>query len=150
MAAGADVNAKDFTYHTPLSLAAIGGFADVIDVLLAAGAVVNSPRIRGMTPLHLAAKSGDVRSINSLLAAGADPTSCENEQYFVLHCAILSGQIEAVKLLLRHNAVLWDREWHFDRLLYAEQYMSMGYNDRDERLPALRVIFHTVCVLALL
>ena len=48
---GAKVNAKDKSGDTPLHYAALGGYKDVAELLLASGAEINVKDGKGMTPL---------------------------------------------------------------------------------------------------
>jgi len=58
---------------TPLSLAALTGNTEVIDLLIRNGAEVNGQNKDGATPLLGAAFLGRVEAVNLLLAEGADP-----------------------------------------------------------------------------
>ena len=73
IAAGQDVNARNFSGCTPLHFAADNGRADAVALLLEHGADVGSRRTGlGSTPLHKAASESCPRCIALLLAAGAD------------------------------------------------------------------------------
>ena len=54
LAAGKDVNAKDFAGWTPLHYAAIGGEKEVVELLIAKGTNVNAKMVDGRTPLDAA------------------------------------------------------------------------------------------------
>ena len=58
LAKGADVNAKDTSGSTPLSMAAYAGNKDVAELLLAKGADINAKDKNGNTPLQNAASNG--------------------------------------------------------------------------------------------
>ena len=70
---GVEVNGRDFMGSTPLSLAALTGRTEVIDLLISNGAEVNGQNKDGATPLLGAAFLGRVEAVNLLLAEGADP-----------------------------------------------------------------------------
>ena len=69
LAAGTDVNAKDFSGGTPLHGA---GTKEVTELLIAAGADVNTKGLGGMTPLHDATQNGRKEIVKLLIAEGAD------------------------------------------------------------------------------
>ena len=54
LAAGTDVNAKDYVRMTPLHCAAIYGHKEVVELLIAEGADVNAQGVDGETPLDFA------------------------------------------------------------------------------------------------
>eukprot|EP00798_Chlamydomonas_sp_ICE-L_P015156 gene15156-21223_t len=59
---------------TPLHLAAEGGHAEAVQVLLDSGAEVNASDFSGWCPLHCVCYFGDVACAKLLLASGADPS----------------------------------------------------------------------------
>ena len=69
--AGANVNAPNVHQNTPLHLAAVRGYANVVAALLEAGADVNRGDAYGQTPLHLVWHSIEVGSALLLLRHGA-------------------------------------------------------------------------------
>jgi len=76
---GVEINGRDFMGSTPLSLAALTGSTEVIDLLIRNGADVNGQNKDGATPLLGAAFLGRVEAVNLLLAKGADP-NIKNEK----------------------------------------------------------------------
>jgi hypothetical protein len=70
---GVEINGRDFMGSTPLSLAALTGKTEVIDLLISNGAEVNGQNKDGATALLGAAFLGRVEAVNLLLAEGADP-----------------------------------------------------------------------------
>jgi cytohesin len=70
---GGDVNAKDGWEWTPLHQAAIGGYREIVELLIAKGADVNAKeRYIGSTPLHFAAANRRNELVELLIAKGAD------------------------------------------------------------------------------
>jgi ankyrin repeat protein len=68
------VNASDSHGDTPLHNAALRGYKEVVEVLVAHGADVNAKNSRGRTPLDEAARRGH-KDIVRLLTAKAEGTS---------------------------------------------------------------------------
>lgn len=71
-AAGADVNAADFTGETPLLAACREGQRDVAEALVDAGADVAAADMNKFTALHWAAYGGHTELCQMLVARGAD------------------------------------------------------------------------------
>lgn len=82
--AGADVNARDQSGHTPIFAARSAG---VVDLLLDAGATVNVAGDRGRTPLHTASLSRHVVVMNRLIESGADVNVQDEVGHTPLHLA---------------------------------------------------------------
>lgn len=75
LAAGAEVNAKDYLERAPLLFVAASGSVENINLLLDAGADINAKTANDWTALHGAAKFNTAESVIVLLEAGADPTA---------------------------------------------------------------------------
>lgn len=105
IADGADVDANDGQFGTPLHYAASDGYGAVVRRLIAAGANVN---LRGhqyrSTPLQLAFARQHIEVAELLLAGGADPNTRDEWGRAVLHDAALKGLADFAKLLLAHGA----------------------------------------------
>ena len=72
LAAGADVNAKDYRGGTPLQFAVGRGRKEIIELLIAKGADVNAKIDgAGLTPLHMASGSGRYEIVELLIDKGA-------------------------------------------------------------------------------
>ena len=111
--AGADVNARDDSGHTPLHEAARSGIATVVRALLEEGAEVDARPFRfdpwlstgGLTPLHNATSNPDPEVAAALLEAGADLGSRGGWQNgTTLHHAARSGNAAVAALLLEAGA----------------------------------------------
>eukprot|EP00899_Mesostigma_viride_P018507 jgi/Mesvir1/26658/Mv20447-RA.1 len=70
---GAHVSEPTYEPHTPLTLAAMQGFDDIIQMLAARGADLDYPTSAGFTPLMHAARAGQDRALRLLVKLGADP-----------------------------------------------------------------------------
>ncbi|GIX61857.1 ankyrin repeat containing protein / TPR domain-containing protein, putative [Babesia caballi] len=111
--ADVDVYSKD--YGTPLTVAVIRGYVDIVEFLLSHGAQpdgIPSPGsarravidCRFPPPLVFACSSGQGRVCDLLLAAGASLSLGDSEGWTPLHCAAEVGSVEIVKKLLSRNA----------------------------------------------
>lgn len=90
---------------TPLFLAAKGGYAAVLEVLIGAGADVNASNSTGSTPLMLAAASGNTDAVNLLLDRGANVNGKESTWGETpLMFAAAFNRSAAVKMLLARGA----------------------------------------------
>lgn len=70
---GADISAADTVgLNTPLHLAALGGHAEMVNLLLEAGSPVDPKDGRGRSPLHNAAIEGHAEVVRLLLAQSAN------------------------------------------------------------------------------
>lgn len=95
LAAGANVNASDWSCRTPLHRAAECGCADTIGVLVRAGANMNDVIIYNTSALHLAAAGGSTDAVEKLLALGANVEAKDCFGQTPLHHANLNKHREA-------------------------------------------------------
>lgn len=90
-----------------MSLAASGGYVDIIHLLLDAGAEINSRTGSklGISPLMLAAMNGHDQATLLLLERGSDINAqIETNRNTALTLACFQGRTEVVRLLLDYNA----------------------------------------------
>ena len=78
VATGASLNATNSADETPLHLAALQGFAEIVQLLINARANLEARKDNGFTPLHNAAYNGHVNVIQTLLNAGANQNAESN------------------------------------------------------------------------
>uniref|UniRef100_A0AAV2IYV2 Protein kinase domain-containing protein n=1 Tax=Knipowitschia caucasica TaxID=637954 RepID=A0AAV2IYV2_KNICA len=97
---GAEVNCETSKGNTPLSIAVIKRFHDIVSLLLDHGAVPTAADEDQWTALHFAAQNGDDRSVRLLLDKGAEPSARETAGWTPLHLACQNGHEEVVRLLL--------------------------------------------------
>jgi len=122
------VNVNDDQDKDGLSLlhwAAIGGHADVCQLLLSAGIDVDCQDLAGRNALHYAAYGGYVNSMLVLLENKADVNSQDREGVTSLHWACSKGHMDAVKLLIQYSASINTMEHTEDRYTPLD-YALMG------------------------
>uniref|UniRef100_A0A8C9L6S8 K Homology domain-containing protein n=1 Tax=Pavo cristatus TaxID=9049 RepID=A0A8C9L6S8_PAVCR len=107
LARGANKEHRNVSDYTPLSLAASGGYVNIIKILLNAGAEINSRTGSklGISPLMLAAMNGHVPAVKLLLDMGSDINAqIETNRNTALTLACFQGRAEVVSLLLDRKA----------------------------------------------
>lgn len=85
--------------RTPLHLAAMNGWLDVVERLLEAKAPINATDVHRQTPMHLAAHQNHASVIERLIAGGAMVNLADERGQTPLHLAARHGRLEAVKIL---------------------------------------------------
>ena len=128
--AGANVNAPNVHQNTPLHLAAVRGYANVVAALLEAGADVNRGDHSNFTPLHWACMRYDLHvepALILLIRNGAAVNARTSQGRTPLDYAIIYRQ-RLVPILLRAGAAL---PAHHDQRVHPE-------SDRGGRLRPLR------------
>ena len=111
-----DINALHQTLRTSLiSLAAVQGDADIVDILAQAGADVNVRTDDGATPLLLAAFFGRVDAVKVLLKHGADKTLSNNDGTTPLFAA------QADMSIVDYVAGLFNIELDYDAVIEGKQ-----------------------------
>jgi len=105
LAHGADVNARNKDYWTPLHQAASNGNREMAELLLAHGADVNAKDYKDdFTPLRLGADMDHMDVVELLLAKGADVNAHGADGNTALHMAAWRGDVPMAELLLAHGA----------------------------------------------
>lgn len=98
---------RNVSDYTPLSLAASGGYVNIIKLLLSHGAEINSRTGSklGISPLMLAAMNGHTAAVKLLLDMGSDINAqIETNRNTALTLACFQGRHEVVSLLLDRKA----------------------------------------------
>lgn len=105
IAAGADVNAEDPAFGSPLNLAACWADVEVVQALLNANAIVNYvSTVNGNTPLMNAAAWGNIPVVKLLLSAQANINIKNKIGQTTLAVAMGSGKVEVLELLIDAGA----------------------------------------------
>uniref|UniRef100_A0A8C4KEM6 Inversin n=1 Tax=Dromaius novaehollandiae TaxID=8790 RepID=A0A8C4KEM6_DRONO len=101
---GAGVDLVDQDGHSPLHWAALGGNADVCQILIENKINPNVQDYAGRTPLQCAAYGGYINCMVVLLENNADPNIQDKEGRTALHWLCNNGYLDAIKLLLGFDA----------------------------------------------
>uniref|UniRef100_G1MR31 Uncharacterized protein n=1 Tax=Meleagris gallopavo TaxID=9103 RepID=G1MR31_MELGA len=116
LARGANKEHRNVSDYTPLSLAASGGYVNIIKILLNAGHslvlgtavcffLTRTGSKLGISPLMLAAMNGHVPAVKLLLDMGSDINAqIETNRNTALTLACFQGRAEVVSLLLDRKA----------------------------------------------
>ncbi|CAH1424938.1 unnamed protein product [Lactuca virosa] len=101
VAAGLDPNNTDYDGRSPLHIAAMKGFEDIVKFLMEKGAIINATDNHGNTPLLEAIKSGQDEVVSMLVEAGAslDMNNAGN----CLCMAVAEGDFEFLKRVLANG-----------------------------------------------
>lgn len=99
------INESDRYEDTPLHVAAMKGYATVVETLLNHGARIDSRNEDENTPLHLAAKNGKIRTVIELVKRDPSIVNDEDEASNTpLHLAAIEGHVKCCKALLERGA----------------------------------------------
>eukprot|EP00919_Chromeraceae_sp_WS-2016_P033014 GHVR01078058.1.p1 GENE.GHVR01078058.1~~GHVR01078058.1.p1 ORF type:complete len:993 (+),score=183.42 GHVR01078058.1:31-2979(+) len=98
----ANVNAMANLFQTPISLASIEGYNDVIELLIASKSELNNAG----HPLGYACMYGRVDTVRILIENGAYVNFIDYNGYTAILYASLSNSVEIVKLLIQNNATI--------------------------------------------
>lgn len=104
---GANKEHRNLSDYTPLSLAASGGYVEIIQFLLNSGAEINSRTNSklGISPLMLAAMNGHEEATRLLLENGSDINAqIETNKNTALTLACFQGRAEVARLLIQYGA----------------------------------------------
>ncbi len=104
IAAGADVNARDFVNRSPLYVAAQNNALDLAKLLIAAGADVNGQDCNMQIPLHEVGVKNLYHIMKASMLLGVDVKRLIVAKREPLYIAVKEGSILIVRLLLEQNA----------------------------------------------
>uniref|UniRef100_A0A3Q2QC97 Ankyrin repeat and kinase domain containing 1 n=1 Tax=Fundulus heteroclitus TaxID=8078 RepID=A0A3Q2QC97_FUNHE len=97
---GAEVNCTTARGYTPLIIATLDQFYNIILLLLEHGASATQGDEDQWTPMHFAAQNGDDRTIRLLLEKGAEAHAQDKAGWTALHLACQNGHETVARLLL--------------------------------------------------
>lgn len=89
--------------RTPLMMASLNGYADMVLLLLSRGASVDKASVCGWSPLRWACANGRDRVASILLTKGADAAVRDYNGWSPLMHACAAGHLKVVLVLLRHE-----------------------------------------------
>ena len=129
---GADVNAQNNDYSTPLHLATSPsgvGNPEIMKLLLEHGANVNAVDGTQSTPLHLASSrtfSQCLERVRVLIEHGADINAQDHVHWTSLHLASSLGKTKIMQILLENGADVNAKSWHHKTPLHLVMYLNSG------------------------
>nr|XP_027220828.1 serine/threonine-protein phosphatase 6 regulatory ankyrin repeat subunit B-like [Penaeus vannamei] len=110
----------------PLHLAADGGHAEIVKILLQRGADKEANNYEGMTPLHLASWGGHAEVIKVLLGAGANGDARTKEGMTAVHLASMGGHVSSIEELATRCDILTSTREGKSALHLAAEYGNLG------------------------
>jgi len=87
------------TGWTPLHYAATGGHVEIVRLLLENHAYLDAESPNGSTPLMMAAMYGNAATVKLLLESGADPDVVNHDHASAFHFAIKANKTDAAALI---------------------------------------------------
>jgi len=133
---GADTEATDSNFNTPLINACYRGYIDTVDEILKLGANINAKGRGENTALCMAAICNHGDLCKFLIEAGADVTLCNHDGQNILFLAAAQGLTEICLLLINEekmdknckNTTWRSRESGANALMYAAHGPATGVN----------------------
>ncbi|XP_077977581.1 uncharacterized protein LOC144433145 [Glandiceps talaboti] len=102
---GADINAKDIYYSTPLHFTAMrGNDLATRELLQCKGIDIESKDQQQMTPLHVACMHENTSVAQHLLDSGANVFALDEDERMPFHLACLAGSYDISNMLLDHTS----------------------------------------------
>ncbi|KAH8377194.1 hypothetical protein KR093_003964 [Drosophila rubida] len=122
---------------TPLHLACISGYMDVVEALIRMAphpCLLNIQNDVAQTPLHLAALTAQPTILRRLLLAGAEPTVRDRHGNTALHLSTIAGEKQCVRALTEKFGAseIQEAHRHYGYLSNDKAVSSLSY----ARLPA--------------
>ncbi|KAJ8125064.1 hypothetical protein O1611_g8576 [Lasiodiplodia mahajangana] len=108
--ATADRNSRNLRGETPLHVAVMFGAQEIVEILLSANVDALARDHQGNTVFHYAAVVESLITLETLLLMGHDPDGINQNGDTAVSLAIQLGNKTLVEMLLKHNAVLTERD----------------------------------------
>jgi len=148
---GADINCKDSSLATPLTIAAQYGFADLVAYLIKNGADVNLLDKCNDSSLHWASYKGNVEIVGLLCHLGLPINDLDTYGQTPVHLAALRGNLTAVEYLvlnMKANITLKDKQGKTPLMLAQEKekygvvkFLKSRSNTWSDRFYVLKSLF---------
>ncbi|XP_068517577.1 DNA-binding protein RFXANK isoform X4 [Anas acuta] len=107
---GADPHALAKERESALSLASMGGYTDIVIMLLERNADINIYDWNGGTPLLYAVRGNHVKCVEALLARGADLTTEADSGYTPMDLAVALGHKKVQQVIENHILKLFQNK----------------------------------------
>jgi ankyrin repeat protein len=131
--AGADPNKRIFRPESPLMIAALNGYAPIIETLLKAGANPDFQLPDGQTALVMAVKGGHSECVDVLLKAGAELTGNDSGDTGLLALAVIKGDPK-IMTMIENATILRSSSDNEGDSLYRDRYRDLFNALNDNRL----------------
>lgn len=131
---GSNVNAREHSGQTPLSIACTQDNIGIASFLVQCGAQVNARDQRRNTALHWAILGGATDCVKLLLTFGADVNAANMKNRRPIHYAVYKSDYETVALLLSRGATVADLK---DNILHSAV--------ANKRLDMVMILLHHGC-----
>ncbi|XP_064325418.1 DNA-binding protein RFXANK isoform X2 [Phalacrocorax carbo] len=106
---GADPHALAKERESALSLASMGGYTDIVIMLLERNVDINTYDWNGGTPLLYAVRGNHVKCVEALLARGADLTTEADSGYTPMDLAVALGHKKVQQVMENHILKLFQK-----------------------------------------
>lgn len=107
---GADPHALAKERESALSLASMGGYTDIVIMLLERNVDINIYDWNGGTPLLYAVRGNHVKCVEALLARGADLTTEADSGYTPMDLAVALGYKKVQQVIENHILKLFQNK----------------------------------------
>jgi len=117
---GEDPNTADYSGNTPLHMASVNGYYNIVDMLIKGGARIDTRDKNMMTPLLATIRKGNVEMIRLLLDLGANRDHTDRNNRGSLFYAMISGNPNVAKMFIKkQNRNDQDKIWGYTALHIA-------------------------------
>ena len=120
---GAKLDIRDYRRCTPLDIAAMQGYSNIITMTI--DWAINTDSIQGITSLHKECFRGHRDEVNSLLSQGSNPNAQDLYNATPLHYATFSDDSEIVRVLIDGGADVDCNSKHWGTALHKAAYAGM-------------------------
>uniref|UniRef100_A0A8C3UDM8 Regulatory factor X associated ankyrin containing protein n=1 Tax=Catharus ustulatus TaxID=91951 RepID=A0A8C3UDM8_CATUS len=107
---GADPHALAKERESALALASMGGYTDIVTMLLDRDVDINTYDWNGGTPLLYAVRGNHVKCVEALLAGGADLTEEADSGYTPMDLAVALGHKKVQQVIENHILKLFQNK----------------------------------------